>query len=83
MICVHPIQDVPIRLKWPNDIYAEDKCGPVKIGGVLVNSHFAHDAFILVAGMQITTMWQAPSRIDLFERLFDQFMHSNMPKAVV
>ncbi|CAG8775718.1 6451_t:CDS:2, partial [Gigaspora margarita] len=48
--------DIPLRLKWPNDIYAEiplegsTKSDLVKIGGVLVNSNFVKDEFFIVAG---------------------------------
>ncbi|KAG5457373.1 MAG: biotin-protein ligase [Olpidium bornovanus] len=50
-------EDVPLALKWPNDIYAvlpEAAAGGeakiVKIGGVLVNSTFQNDEFRLVVG---------------------------------
>ncbi|RIB04324.1 hypothetical protein C2G38_2222689 [Gigaspora rosea] len=49
-------EDIPLRLKWPNDIYAEiplegsTKSELVKIGGVLVNSNFVKDEFLIVAG---------------------------------
>ena len=29
-----PTQDVPVRIKWPNDVYYKDK---VKLGGILVS----------------------------------------------
>ncbi|KAJ2163141.1 biotin holocarboxylase synthetase [Coemansia sp. RSA 552] len=41
---------VPLRLKWPNDIYAETDDGPVKIGGVMVNSSFKNGVFTLLFG---------------------------------
>jgi biotin--protein ligase len=52
-------EDVPLRLKWPNDIYAEvkekDEQGQVvtvlkKVGGLLVNSSFLKNEFLLVVG---------------------------------
>ncbi|ORX89424.1 class II aaRS and biotin synthetase [Basidiobolus meristosporus CBS 931.73] len=50
-------EDIPIRIKWPNDVYAatpetmytsEPKY--VKIAGILVNSSFSNNEFELVAG---------------------------------
>lgn len=42
---------VPLRLKWPNDIYAECKNGDLKkVGGILVNSSFISDEFVMVIG---------------------------------
>ncbi|KAI8639527.1 biotin-protein ligase [Parasitella parasitica] len=47
-------EDVPLRLKWPNDIYADlgDE-GLKKVGGLLVNSSFVQDEFLLVIGCGI------------------------------
>ncbi|CAO3698264.1 unnamed protein product [Rhizopus stolonifer] len=43
-------EKVPLRLKWPNDIYAETDQGLQKVGGLLVNSSFIHKEFLLVIG---------------------------------
>jgi biotin--protein ligase len=45
-------EDVPLRLKWPNDIYADlpNNQGLKKVGGLLVNSSFIRDEFLLVVG---------------------------------
>ena len=48
-------QDIPLRLKWPNDIYVKfsspsESPEIIKIGGVIVNSHFIQDEFLLIAG---------------------------------
>ncbi|KAI9480334.1 MAG: biotin-protein ligase [Benjaminiella poitrasii] len=43
-------EDVPLRLKWPNDIYADLPTGLKKVGGLLVNSSFVRDEFLLVIG---------------------------------
>lgn len=48
-------EDVGLRLKWPNDIYADVGTGEGheryrKIGGILVNSSYAGDEFTLVVG---------------------------------
>ncbi|KAF9108386.1 biotin holocarboxylase synthetase [Mortierella sp. GBA35] len=68
-VCSLPgYEEVPLKLKWPNDIYAEapleDGEEPlpaesppkmVKVGGVLVNSNFSGSEFLLVAGCGINT----------------------------
>ncbi|KAF9941050.1 biotin holocarboxylase synthetase [Modicella reniformis] len=70
-VCSLPgYEDVPLRLKWPNDIYAEappieegeekgkEPSSPlkmVKIGGVLVNSNFSGSEFLLVIGCGVNT----------------------------
>ncbi|RCI05089.1 biotin holocarboxylase synthetase [Rhizopus stolonifer] len=46
-------EDVPLRLKWPNDIYADMPAGLLKVGGLLVNSSFVRDEFLLVIGCGI------------------------------
>ncbi|KAF7730688.1 biotin holocarboxylase synthetase [Apophysomyces ossiformis] len=47
-------EEVPLRLKWPNDIYADlPGTGLKKVGGLLVNSSFAQDEFFLVIGCGI------------------------------
>ncbi|KAF9547061.1 biotin holocarboxylase synthetase [Mortierella hygrophila] len=68
-VCALPgYEEVPLKLKWPNDIYAEapleegeeptpEGTAPrmVKVGGVLVNSNFSGSEFLLVAGCGINT----------------------------
>ncbi|KAG0357074.1 biotin holocarboxylase synthetase [Gamsiella multidivaricata] len=67
-VCSLPgYEDVPLRLKWPNDIYAEAplehpsqaqagvKPKMIKIGGVLVNSNFSGSEFLLVIGCGVNT----------------------------
>ena len=66
-------QDIPVKLKWPNDVYAEDpspppagynpKRGPryVKIGGILVTSSFTKNTFHLVIGCGINTANALPT----------------------
>ncbi|KAF8931648.1 biotin holocarboxylase synthetase [Dissophora ornata] len=71
-VCSLPgYEDVPLRLKWPNDIYAEAPIEDgeegqgqqqqqqtpkmVKIGGVLVNSNFSGSEFLLVIGCGVNT----------------------------
>ncbi|KAG0021769.1 biotin holocarboxylase synthetase [Podila clonocystis] len=61
-VCSMPgYEDVPLKLKWPNDIYAEapiedgSERKMIKIGGVLVNSNFSGSEFLLVIGCGINT----------------------------
>ncbi|RMD42945.1 hypothetical protein DV735_g2233, partial [Chaetothyriales sp. CBS 134920] len=65
-------KDVPVKLKWPNDIYALDptkarenggdrKENYVKIGGILVNSHYNTKEYIAVCGIGLNTANSAPS----------------------
>ncbi|KAF9107924.1 biotin holocarboxylase synthetase [Mortierella sp. AM989] len=67
-VCTLPgYEGVPLKLKWPNDIYAEapleegEERQPgalpkmVKIGGVLVNSNFSGSEFLLVIGCGVNT----------------------------
>lgn len=43
-------EQVPLRVKWPNDIYVETDDGLKKVGGLIVNSSFVQDEFLLVVG---------------------------------
>lgn len=58
---------LPVRLKWPNDIYALDatqapgKNSYVKIGGVLVNSHYNVAEYISVIGIGLNTNNSLPT----------------------
>ena len=54
---------LPVRLKWPNDIYARDAAtgAYAKVGGVLVNSAFAGGAFSLVVGVGLNVANGAPT----------------------
>ncbi|KAH7323648.1 biotin-protein ligase [Rhexocercosporidium sp. MPI-PUGE-AT-0058] len=59
-------QSVPVKLKWPNDIYAQDPTKPgkkeyVKIGGILVNSSYSSGNYDLVVGIGINTTNTAPT----------------------
>lgn len=45
-------EKIPVRLKWPNDVYAEAEKGKfVKIGGILVNSSYSGGDYTLVVGI--------------------------------
>lgn len=63
--------DLPVRLKWPNDIYAQDPADPysttatggkdgprpnyVKIGGILTNCAYSNGNYQMVVGIGINT----------------------------
>ncbi|KAK4166774.1 biotin--protein ligase [Cladorrhinum sp. PSN259] len=53
-------QDMPVKLKWPNDIYARDPNKPdevayVKIGGILSNCAYSAGNYQVVLGIGINT----------------------------
>ena len=65
-------KDMPIKLKWPNDIFgldplkAKDNGGDrdenyTKIGGILVNSHYNQKEYIAVCGIGLNTSNAAPT----------------------
>ena len=65
-------RDMPVKLKWPNDIFALDPVKAkenggdrnenyVKIGGILVNSHYNTQEYIAVCGIGLNTANTAPS----------------------
>ncbi|RYP80524.1 hypothetical protein DL769_002408 [Monosporascus sp. CRB-8-3] len=55
-------EDLPVRLKWPNDIYARDPTKPagdppsyVKIGGILANCAYSSGSYQIVLGIGLNT----------------------------
>ncbi|KAF4637844.1 hypothetical protein G7Y89_g228 [Cudoniella acicularis] len=59
-------ENTPIKLKWPNDIYAQDPTKPgkkeyVKIGGILVNSSYSAGSYSLVVGIGLNTTNALPT----------------------
>ena len=58
---------LPVKLKWPNDIYALDPSKDpkekayVKIGGILVNSSYAGGDYTLVVGVGMNVTNAAPT----------------------
>jgi len=60
-------EKVPVKLKWPNDVYALDPQNEsdngqyVKIGGILVNSIWAGGDYTLVVGIGINVSNAAPT----------------------
>ncbi|KAJ4393410.1 biotin holocarboxylase synthetase [Gnomoniopsis smithogilvyi] len=58
--------DLPVKLKWPNDVYAQDPETPwkdegkkeanyVKIGGILTNCAYSNGAYQMVVGVGLNT----------------------------
>lgn len=59
-------QRMPVKLKWPNDIFALDPSDPsgksfVKIGGILVNSHYSTEEYISVIGVGLNATNASPT----------------------
>lgn len=64
-------EDLPIKLKWPNDIYALDPTADregrtgrdryVKIGGILVNSSYSGGDYTIVCGCGLNVSNAAPT----------------------
>ncbi|TVY52737.1 Biotin--protein ligase [Lachnellula cervina] len=59
-------RNIPVKLKWPNDIYAQDPSKPgkreyVKVGGILVNSSYSAGNYDLVVGIGLNTTNAAPT----------------------
>ncbi|KAK4495830.1 hypothetical protein PRZ48_013098 [Zasmidium cellare] len=59
-------ENLPIRLKWPNDVYALDPSKPnasptdpasyVKIGGILVNTSYSGGDYTLILGIGLNVL---------------------------
>ncbi|KAK2734661.1 biotin holocarboxylase synthetase [Myotisia sp. PD_48] len=59
-------EKLPIKLKWPNDIYALDPSQPdgrsyTKICGILVNAHYSSSEYIAVVGAGINALNPSPT----------------------
>ncbi|KAK2786796.1 biotin holocarboxylase synthetase [Emmonsiellopsis sp. PD_33] len=59
-------ENMPVKLKWPNDIYALDptqlnKKSYTKICGILVNAHYSAKEYIAVVGIGINAMNPSPT----------------------
>lgn len=58
---------MPVKLKWPNDIYALDPTAGkdeekyVKIGGILVNSSYSGGDYTMVVGIGLNVLNAAPT----------------------
>ncbi|PYH87340.1 biotin apo-protein ligase, partial [Aspergillus ellipticus CBS 707.79] len=58
--------ELPVKLKWPNDVYALDPAQPEKqqyskICGILVNSHYCANEYISVVGIGINATNASPT----------------------
>lgn len=64
--------DLPVKLKWPNDVYAQDPASPwggegaarpnyVKVGGILTNCAYSNGNYQLVVGVGINTTNARPT----------------------
>ena len=61
-------EDVPVKLKWPNDIYARDPTKPadeppsyVKIGGILSNCAYCSGEYKVVMGIGVNANNRRPT----------------------
>ncbi|KAJ5559767.1 hypothetical protein N7513_002166 [Penicillium frequentans] len=59
-------ENIPVKLKWPNDIYALDPEDPeqkryTKICGILINSHFMSKEYISVVGIGVNATNASPT----------------------
>ncbi|KAI1945323.1 biotin holocarboxylase synthetase [Ophidiomyces ophidiicola] len=78
-------ENMPIKLKWPNDIYALDPSQPdkkiyTKIAGILVNAHFSSREYIAVAGAGINALNSAPTTsLNAILNLINSRLPANAP----
>ncbi|EED18545.1 biotin apo-protein ligase, putative [Talaromyces stipitatus ATCC 10500] len=59
-------EELPIKMKWPNDVYAMDPSDPekrkyTKISGILVNSHYSSEEYVSVVGIGINATNTSPT----------------------
>ncbi|OJJ81605.1 biotin--[acetyl-CoA-carboxylase] ligase BPL1 [Aspergillus glaucus CBS 516.65] len=59
-------EKLPVKMKWPNDVYALDPDKPekqqyAKICGILVNSHFSANEYVSVVGIGINATNSSPT----------------------
>ncbi|KAJ6099819.1 hypothetical protein N7467_001354 [Penicillium canescens] len=59
-------ENIPVKLKWPNDVYALDPEDPTqkrytKICGILINSHFMSNEYISVVGIGLNATNASPT----------------------
>ncbi|KAI9037987.1 biotin--[acetyl-CoA-carboxylase] ligase BPL1 [Aspergillus affinis] len=57
---------MPVKVKWPNDVYALDPEDPdkkryLKISGNMVNSHYSGNEYIAVAGIGVNALNASPT----------------------
>ncbi|ODH34883.1 biotin-[acetyl-CoA-carboxylase] ligase [Paracoccidioides brasiliensis] len=59
-------ENMPVKLKWPNDIYALDPTQPdnksyTKVAGILVNAHYSSAQYIAVVGIGLNALNTSPT----------------------
>lgn len=59
-------EQMPVKMKWPNDIYALDPSDPskktyTKICGILINSHYSVNEYISIVGTGINATNASPT----------------------
>ncbi|KAI5292790.1 biotin holocarboxylase synthetase [Ascosphaera acerosa] len=60
-------EEFPVKMKWPNDIYALDPKKPsdnnayTKVAGILVNAQYAGDEYLAVCGIGLNVLNAAPT----------------------
>lgn len=70
--------NLPVKLKWPNDIYAQDPSKPdetayVKIGGILSNCSYSAGNYQVVLGLGVNTNNGRPTTsLDALLHLMDR-----------
>jgi len=69
-------ESLPVKLKWPNDVYVLDPSQPqkkayTKICGILVNSHYSAEEYISVVGIGLNAANTAPTAS--LEAVIEQF----------
>lgn len=72
-------EDIQLRLKWPNDIYFQDK---VKLGGVVVNSSLSANNFIINIGCGLNLNNALPT-ISVNQLLNNQDLPSKSPCRII
>jgi biotin--protein ligase len=59
-----------LKIKWPNDLYLTDQETPVKVGGILCQSSYWKQQFVVTVGIGLNVSNAEPTRCvrELFER---------------
>ncbi|KAJ9225931.1 hypothetical protein DTO207G8_348 [Paecilomyces variotii] len=78
-------EDMPVKLKWPNDIYAldperADEKRYTKICGILVNSHYTSKEYIAVVGIGLNATNASPTTS--LNAVVDHFLKSRKAEPI-
>ncbi|XP_076625929.1 holocarboxylase synthetase-like protein isoform X2 [Colletes latitarsis] len=69
-------EDIDLRLKWPNDIYAGDK---IKIGGIMISTQIMSDLNICNVGVGINLFNEKPTCcINDIIKMFNKVYHKEL-----